>query len=65
MGVRLGARPADVTIDAREGGGEASAVAGDEGVPELRLAPEVVMQARLGDLELIGDVGVADAVDSL
>src|SRR5665213_2140863 len=31
---------------------------------ELTLAAEVVVQARLGDLELLGDVGVADAVEA-
>jgi len=49
-----------------EGGqrpGEARGVAGDERFPELGLAGDVVVQGRLGDLQLGSDVGVAEAVE--
>src|SRR5204863_9919364 len=51
-------------VDRRQRRGEILRVARDERAAQLRLALEMVVQARLGDAELLRHVGVAEAVES-
>ena len=53
--------PASISLERR---GEALRVALDQRLAELGLPGEVVVQAGLGDAELVRDVGVAEAVEA-
>jgi hypothetical protein len=63
VGAELGAGIDGAPFDLVERRGEARRVALDQRLPELGLACEVVVQARLRDPELLGHVGVAEPVE--
>jgi hypothetical protein len=64
VGIELGRRVDRTGPDLCQGALETIRVSLDERLPELRLAREVIVQTRLGDLELGRDVRVAEAVES-
>ena len=59
----LGWRVRDAGLDGRQRLGEARRIACEERLAEFRLARKMVVQGRFGDLQLGGDVGVAEAVE--